>query len=589
MHTASANARHARLCTQLLSAGGIERAVVSPGSRNAPLLVAFEECPDIDVDVLLDERCASFFALGLAKASKRPVALLCTSGTAGAHYLPAIIEASQSRIPLVVVTADRPFELQDCGAPQTIAQKDIFGEHVRWRKHIEAPTHDLNPDWYGTIIAQAMHACCSEPAGPVHLNLAYRTPLWTTDTPNEESKEFVRAKQVIRGPAYLSSSQLDAIADGIAGLQRGVLLCGPSQGNNNDRGDFAHAIARLGAHLGWPVIADPLSQVRFGPHTRNAAVVAHGHALLSDPNFSENHTPQRILQFGRVPTSKAIADWLARVGRKRTALIDEAGVWLDPSHTADELWACSPTLLCQELLRRLPQRRDAVWARRWQKADTIADEILRKSCDTDELWEGFLARSLAELLPPDANLHVSNSLPIRDLDCFSGTSDRQLRIFGNRGANGIDGTIATALGEAVASQRPTALLVGDLSLYHDLGGLAATKAYKAHLVIVVVDNGGGRIFHQLSIADHPRFERLFLTPQHSFSRPETVRITDPDLVQTSSTAAFTEAFQRAVSGPSRTTIIQAQVDGIAGHKRRENALAQVAEALQQLSPFTNHF
>jgi len=472
-----------------LAAGGVREVVVSPGSRSTPLVLAFAALePAVRLHVVLDERAAAFVALGLARASGRPPALVCTSGTAGGHYLPAVLEASASRLPLLLLTADRPPELHGCGSPQAIDQRGLLGRHVRVELTLGPPAPDVGPAFLAREAARALDAARAE-GGPVHLNVAFREPLWT-DGP---TPDVVPAPQVLRGPARPDAALLARLGPRLGRARRGAIVCGPLTGAGLDEAaGFARAVTDLGRALGWPVLADPLSRVRWGGHD-TTGVVAAGDALLRCEAFAAARAPDVVLRFGRVPTAKPIQAWLAR---------------------AEALVVAEPTGLCRSLLGALGRPATAAdWLPGWRAAEAAAQDALR-AASAGSLWGGAVARLVLESLPAGGLLHVASSLPVRDLDLAGACRATPAIAVGNRGVNGIDGTIATAAGEALAGRGPVVALTGDLAFLHDLGGLLAASGLDADLTVVVVDNGGGAIFDQLPIAAHPTaYERFFLTPQ----------------------------------------------------------------------------
>ena len=507
MTGASCNSHWASALVDGLAAGGLVDAVISPGSRSTPLVLAVAQHPAVRVHTILDERTAGFFALGLARASGRMVALVCTSGSAGAHYLPALVEASASHVPLVVMTADRPIELQGCGAPQTIDQGGLFGVHVRNSFDLVAPSPGADSRWLRTLIARVVDAAQGVLPGPVHLNVPFRKPLWSAETAAPAARR--PAARILRGPAVASPASMQALADRIRGVERGVFVCGPSPPERAKVGDRESSIYSLAEHLGWPVLAEPASQLRFSRWV-NGSVISSAQALLS--GAAADLEPELVVQIGQAPTSKSVAQWVARHGEGRLVLIDGCGVWRDPTHNADLLVVGEVGWVCRELRASLDEGA-GTWLDTWRSAEEAAQRVLAEACG-DGLWEGAVARALVGEMPEGSFLHVASSMPIRDLDTFAPSATTTVSVMANRGANGIDGTIATALGEASAwGEGLGALLMGDLAFLHDAGSLIGVEA---DLTIVVLNNGGGGIFGFLPIKDHPdAFEPHFLTPQRA--------------------------------------------------------------------------
>ncbi|MGB1015398.1 MAG: 2-succinyl-5-enolpyruvyl-6-hydroxy-3-cyclohexene-1-carboxylic-acid synthase, partial [Nannocystaceae bacterium] len=630
--------------------GGVREIVVSPGSRNTPLVLAIDQHPDLRAHVVVDERTAGFFALGLARASHAPVALVCTSGSAGTHYGPAIAEACHSRIPLVVLTADRPARLQTCGAPQTMDQTGLFANHVRARANFEAPTRDADPQvWYRCMSALTT-TCMGMFPGPVHANLRFEKPLWSRQ-PHAPFSARERSQPGLNQPARLDPQTCDAVASRLAKASRGVLVCGPKLGVGDTK-TLPRLVARLAKVLGWPVIVEPLAGCsracepcphpeltgEFSEHgkdhegseicepcshhegrefqdlgkrrDRNSSepgsprleppgpepgqsrqepdfpAIAHADLLLRTPEFAAMHAPDLVVRIGAMPTSKFVCQWLDAHARSRTILIDEAGQWLDPTKGADTLILGSPAAICEQLATTLagtghrPQSTD--FRQSWARADKLAATHTQHA--DDAWWEGAiartLARTLAAALPPGTTLHIGNSNAVRDLGSYANAQASKLRVVGNRGVNGIDGNVATALGEAVGQPGPTVLVCGDLTLTHDLGALLNEVAGRPiNLMIVVINNGGGGIFRQLPIADHPTaFTRYFLAPRTSVLGSLCTSAGIGYRRVTSHAELRASLVHASASGP---TVIEALVDGEHSESKRRSLLASLHTQISQ--------
>lgn len=569
--TARANAEAAAEIVRALVDGGVRAAVMSPGSRNTPLVLALAAHPAIALWPALDERAAAFFALGLARASGRPVALACTSGSAGAHWLPAVVEAAHSAVPLVLLTADRPPELHGCGAPQTVAQERLFGDFVGFARALPPPRPGGDPRFVRAVVADAVSRALGPPMGPVHLDVPFREPLWL---PGVEAAAGPSGPPTVhhRAPRAPGRAAVAAARARIAEARRGVIVCGPDAAPD---ARAARAIADLGARLGWPVLAEAASGVRFG----DGPVVATYDALLRGPLGALE--PDCVLRFGLSATSKPLARWLSRVGGGRTLLVDPGGRRHDPDRVADALFEADPGAFAEALDG---PRADAAWTARWLGAEEVARHALRAAC-ADGFWSGAVAAALVDALPADGALHAGNSMPVRDVDAFAlPRRGRALRVLVSRGANGIDGTIATAAGEALArAPRPMALMLGDLAAVHDAGGLLlAGQLFRrdppAPLAVVVLDNGGGGIFEHLPIAAHPtQFERLFLTPQ-AVDLGALCAAAGVGYRAVDDRGALDAALGAALGRPG-LTLIHARVDRTLDLDRHRAAWRAVAEAL----------
>jgi 2-succinyl-5-enolpyruvyl-6-hydroxy-3-cyclohexene-1-carboxylate synthase len=499
-----------------LAAGGLRHVVLSPGSRSTPLVLAFEAHPDVTTHVVLDERVAAFVGLGLARVEGATVALLCTSGSAGAHYLPALVEARASCVPLLAITADRPPELIDCGAPQAMRQQRLFGDHVLGFFQLGPADGRPREHWIQQATGRVLATAAGPPTGPVHLNVAFRKPLWAAALEPQGL-----AGSTDRCPRLLRPTGAPELPDDLLALvesaDRGLIVCGPraTASPPGSASSGVHGIAALARHLEWPVLCEPSSQLRFGDHDR-ARVISSGDALARTPSFVDAHRPDFVLRFGQIPTSSAIQSWLAE-GAAPTVLVDPAGRWHDPAHQADLLLAGDPSAVSDALRTHVSAKTSQTWLESWRNADDAAQRALNHATRSDAPWEGAVIRRLMAALPDGALLHVASSMAIRDLDTFSGSTERRVRVTANRGVNGIDGTLSTTWGEALAwAHGPVVLVCGDLAFLHDVGGLAAARGLGARATVVVLDNQGGGIFGHLPIAKHPTaFERDFLTPQET--------------------------------------------------------------------------
>lgn len=502
---------------------GLTDVCLAPGSRSAPLAYLFAARPDLKLWTHLDERSAGFFALGLAKATRRPVALICTSGTAAANFLPAVVEARLARVPLLVLTADRPPELRDTGAPQTIDQVRLYGGFAKWFGEMLLP--EATPDalrYVRTVAGRAWALALEAPAGAVHLNFPFREPLIPTppdppaaDVARAEGRPYVAVAPAVRAP---EPTAVAALAAELAGIERGLIVAGPQTDPA-----LPEAVTRLAEALGYPVLADPLSQVRCGPHDRRNIVDAYD-AFLRHPATVEALTPDVILRCGAMPTSKPALQYLQRYQDVRQILIDVGGEWPDPSRLAAQVLSADPVLACNALSAALggpPRMGESAWRARWQTVNACTRAaIARQVSAFAETFEGRVFTELAECLPDGATVFASSSMPVRDLDTFFPGSDRRRLFLANRGANGIDGVVSSALGAAAGTPGPLVLVIGDVALYHDLNGLLAARRHGLNATLILINNDGGGIFSFLPQAAHPEnFELLFGTPHGLDFRP----------------------------------------------------------------------
>ena len=494
---------------ETLHRSGLREVVISPGSRSTPLTMAFARHPGIEAIPVLDERSAAFFALGLARQHHRPVALLCTSGTAGAHYFPAIIEAQESGVPLLVLTADRPPEMRECRSGQTIDQQKLFGPHVNFYHELSVPQATLPLLRYlRSTTAQALERTQWPVSGPVHLNAPFRDPLPPIDdgltgtlrTELNEAKFFAALKPL---------EPLEIIPRGRLRLgDRGAIIAG--QARPRDPAAYAAAVGAISRKLGWPVLADALSPLRHHAH-RVPNLVTKYDLIARSPALTKQLQPDHVLCLHDWPTSKALRQWLQ---------VEDLAVTFVSSHpqNPDALHSRSRVLRCPvESLAGVVQSsgKSKVWLAGWLHAERQAVRRLSRAlAATDELFEGRVSALLPVVLPQGTPLVVANSMPVRDLEYFCPANRRGLRVHCNRGANGIDGTLSTALGLAHGNQ-PAVLLTGDLALLHDTNGFLSVPKFRGSLTIVLINNRGGGIFGHLPVARFEPFEEYFATPQQA--------------------------------------------------------------------------
>ncbi|HUH99686.1 MAG TPA: 2-succinyl-5-enolpyruvyl-6-hydroxy-3-cyclohexene-1-carboxylic-acid synthase, partial [Nitrososphaerales archaeon] len=488
--------------------GGVKNAVICPGSRSTPLALAFaRRAGDVRPWVLYDERSAAFFALGIAKSSSAPVALVCTSGTAAANFFPAVAEARMGRVPLIVVTADRPPEARDFGGAQTIDQVKLFGSHAKWFQDLPVASPLDSLVKYSRLVgARASHEAGSLPQGPVHINFSFREPLVSesvVETPEARSADAIK---VVGSKAFADAGQLQEIAAELISYSRGIIVAGP--------GPYPPAVrqgmSRLSRALGWPLLADALSNLRQDESLVSSLVRGY-ESLVRSLEF-EAAKPDCVLRFGAVPTSKELNSFCQEA---RTILLDDGEGWRDPDFTASTMvfGDLENTISSLNVALKGGPARDPRWLEAWLRADAEAEaKIASLMDDTPEPFEGKLFHILSKTLRPQTPLAmvVGSSMPVRDLDYFFLRGSPNVRILANRGANGIDGVVSTAMGVS-ALEGDVVLILGDISFYHDMNGLMASKLHRLNATIIVVNNRGGGIFSFLAQHSLPSdlFEQLF--------------------------------------------------------------------------------
>lgn len=575
----------ARTLVDELARGGLADAVLAPGSRSAPLALALARDRRIRVHVMLDERSAAFFALGTAMASGRAALVLCTSGTAAAHFHPAVLEAHHSRVPLIVCTADRPAELRATGAPQTTDQVHLYGSAVRFFADLPADGEPAARAAWRPVAARVWAEATGPPAGPVHLNVAFREPLLSpdddggaagTEPGRDGGRPWVASHRP--APAVPSGEAAAELTERLVRAERGLVVAGWGS---------PPGAAHVAAHLGWPLLADAISGQRGGPPT-----VTTYEALLRAPEFAAAHRPDLVIRFGGPLTSKTATAWLD--GSVPQVLVDPDGAWLDPHRAAAERVAALPDL--ERALGRgdRDERAGTEWCADWLRAETIARRALDGFLDADdEPFEGRVARDVGAVCARadrPAALVVASSMPVRDLEAFAGAVPPE--VYANRGVNGIDGLVSTVLGVAAGhrggsagpGRRPVVGLLGDLAFLHDAGGLLGAPGRGLDAAFVVVDNGGGGIFSFLPQAALPaeQFELLFGTPPAA----DIARVAEAYGVPAQPVeraADVAPALQAAVGGGGVRVLVVRTGDRAANVDRHHRAWAAVADALAEAS------
>lgn len=543
---------------------GVAHACITPGSRSTPLALAFADEPGITDWSHHDERSSAFFALGIARTRRAPVAIVTTSGTAAAELHPALAEARNARVPLIALTADRPFDLRGVGAPQTMDQQALYGSTVKWSHDIEA-TPDAEPPRVVALAARIVDQAVSGPPGPVHLNIRYREPLMPADPPPETPEPPTVLEGRLVPPAY-------AIAD-LAPLtagRRGIIVAGPQ-----DDPSATVAASEFAAASGWPILADALSGLRCGPHDRSAVV---GPDPLSVGGWLERAAPEWVIRFGALPTSKALWRWLEDHREVPQLFIEPYG-WRDPTASVATILRADPAIVLSELAKAIDSPAPPDWMESWRRADAAATGAIESMLsETPFPNEPAIARVIGAAVPNGSTLWVASSMPVRDVDAFLGSTDRSIRVMANRGVNGIDGFVSTGLGSAAVTDGPTVLLAGDLSMLHDVGALATATRLAIPVTIVVVNNDGGGIFHFLRQEGHPHFERHFGTPHGldftsvaaSFGVPSR-RVDDAD--------DLARSVATAPTGPSLIEVRTDRTENVGLHRRIAGVVREALTAI----------
>ena len=492
--------------TETLKRLGLKCAVICPGSRSTALTVAFvQQIPHIEAIPILDERSAAFFALGQAKATGKPVVLVCTSGTAGANFYPAVIEARESRVPLLILTTDRPAELRDCHSGQTIDQVKLYGNYPNWQTELATPSVDMGMLGYlRQTVIHAWERCQFPNSGAVHLNIPFRDPL----APIPDGTDFTLDTEDFFSSLISTLLPITNYQLPITNYQKGIIIAGVAQPQAPE--EYCRAIANLSQSLQWPVLTEGLSPVRNYTDL-NPYLISTYDIILRNQQLAKELSPEIVIQIGEMPTSKELRNWLITTNSQHF-IIDNCDQNLDPLHGKTTHLRISVTEIGKLEIEELAK---SEYLQKW----CIAEKQVRKNIDDyfeniDELIESKTAWLISQNLAPETPLFIANSMPVRDVEFFWKPNNLRIKPYFNRGANGIDGTLSTALGIA-HHQQSSVMLTGDLSLLHDTNGFLIKNKFIGHLTIILINNNGGGIFEMLPIAQfNPPFEEFFATPQN---------------------------------------------------------------------------
>lgn len=519
---------YAGIIAETFARSGLEHVVISPGSRSMPLAVAFGTNPKIKNTVILDERSAGFFALGIAKRTHKPVALICSSGTAVANYLPAVIEAKLSKAPLIILSADRPPEMRGCHSGQTIDQVKIFGDYVNFYQEmaVPEPTSELFQNFRQTA-HHALERSLFPQKGPVHLNFPFRDPLAPVvdDAFNEliadfDEESFYRNISEPKIPTFCIEESCEIVEE-MRLEDRGLIVIGTVSPEDDER--FCEDIGKISKALNWPIIAEGLSPMR-NFSKKSSYAISNYDTVLRNRSLWDELTPKIVLQVGALPTSKTLRAFLKSSGPK-TYVLEDSTDNTDALHGASQFIRASLKNFVQNFDFHAA---DNDYLKSWMRLNEEVNEKIVEALEAkEELFEGKIAFLLSKYLPEKTPVFVATSMPVRDVESFWQKNDSEFRPYFNRGANGIDGIFSTALGVAHGN-RPTVILTGDLTLLHDTNGFLITKELEGSLTIVLINNDGGGIFENLPIAKFSEvFERFVATPQ-SIAFDQLAKVYDVD-------------------------------------------------------------
>jgi len=566
---------------------GVKYACISPGSRSAPLSYSLASNKNIKSFVHIDERSSGFFALGIAKVTGIPVIVVTTSGTATAELYPAIIEAYQQRTPLIICTADRPAELVDTGANQTINQRNIYKNHIRWFRDVGLPsTKEYSLKYLQKIATKAFEISSLKDKGPVHLNFPFEKPLEPfsfTDEINEKLIKINSAATIKNDSLSKEKKQarkkLENLSEKLIDIEKGLIIAGPLEYDRKLTGK----IKQLSIITGYPVLADASSQLRFALKKSDKNVISNYHSILLSEKFVENHQPDIIIQLGRTVTSSSLENYLAECECERYS-VNNYGDLFDPSRKTKTVYSLEPCFFSEVILNFLSdkkfKRNKSSWLKDFNKAEEISEKMKQKIFIKSKLTDepGIINETL-NCIPEKTNILIGNSLPIRDFDNFATKTTKEFIIHFNRGASGIDGVTSTALGISSTGKK-TVLLTGDLSFLHDIGSLASAVKYSLPVTVILINNNGGRIFGTLPISRKKKLlSRYFVTP-HNLELDEIIKSFGVDYFRVNDKYKFVHTLKNCIKQNS-TSVIEIKTNADASVKLRNNYFNEVKKIIDR--------
>lgn len=560
-----------------LIASGLRRVCIAPGSRHTPLVLALARHREsIEIYSHLDERSAAFFALGLALGSDEPAAVVCTSGSAAANFFPAIVEAHQSRLPLIVLSADRPHELRHSGANQTIDQIKLFGDYVDY--FVDAPLPEAKPPALvlrnlRTLAARAVNIAAQRRA-VVHINLPFRKP-FEPDAEDADRHEIDRRAptQFLRRPPPASSGLAELLTADLR-ARPGLIYFGHGACRSEaERAALGPWARRLSAITGYPILAE------FSSNMRSRDAIATYECLI-ESDAVDMSAVEVVIRFGAPPLPSNMAEFLARANLRAHIHCSRDGAWADDSHSVSHQLDFDPGSVSAAEWDAFEPAPSRGWSAQWTRAAGLAESVIAEAIESGPYFDGAALYDLVDLLPAGGTLFAGNSLPIRHLDQFGSATDKAIWALANRGASGIDGNVSSVLGAGAARRgSPLAAVLGDITLYHDMNGLLAVRRCDIPLTLVLLNNNGGGIFHRLPVRGfEPHFSDYFLTP-HGLDFSLAAQLYGLEYVRADDRASFRRAFSRSVGGET-STLIEVRSDAVADLKRRRDIMAAVHDRLR---------
>jgi len=577
------NSLWSRLLVAELVRCGCSYFCISPGSRSTPLTLAAAEHPGAQTAICLDERGSAYHALGYARATGRPATLICTSGTAVANFLPAVVEAAQDGVPMLLLTADRPPELRHTGANQTIDQVKIYGDFVRWQVDLPCPDRAIAPQFVLTTVDQAVYRAKASPAGPVHLNCMFREPLAPVGETSRFDDYLQPIQRWLRGKTPYThypprrmlpgTPALDRVVHKINRARRGVLVLG-MLASEEDR----LAAAALAKVLRWPVFADVTSGLRLGESP--AEHIPYFDQILCSEAFTRSHRPKMILHLGGRFVSKRLLQWLEAMPPAEYVMVERHPFRFDAAHRVSQRLEADIAVFCHAMLAEISGKSNPAWRQAWHAASERAGAAIGRALAAQEAAsEPGVAQAISETILPGHGLFLANSMPVRDMDMFATAGAAAVRVAANRGASGIDGNIATAVGFAAGLGQPVTAVLGDLAFLHDLNALLQVKNSLVPLILVLINNDGGGIFSFLPVAEmREPFETFFGTP-HGLTFAAAAELFGLDYHRPASMADFRRVYAAALQQP-RSTVIEIRTERRENHRLHQELRAAVIAAVE---------
>ncbi|MEN8221667.1 MAG: 2-succinyl-5-enolpyruvyl-6-hydroxy-3-cyclohexene-1-carboxylic-acid synthase [Acidobacteriota bacterium] len=548
---------------------------IAPGSRSTPLTLSAAECEKADKLVHFDERGLGFYALGVSSGGKGPAVLISTSGTAVANFLPAVIEASKKKVPLILLTADRPPELRKTGALQTIDQPGIFGKYVKWDFDLPVPDINIKPEMVLTTIDQAVFMATSSTPGPVHINCMFREPLapekdegkWKDKISdlNKWAEGSSPYTEYIKGKESLPAGDLREIEDIVKGSGDGLIVCGKLKPGDEDK------VIELAEKLKWPVFPDLTSGLRL---RKDSSEIIHNFDQLLITDILDNEKIETIIHIGGRITSKRYYQMVEKKRPLNYITVLDHPLRNDPLHIVTHRVKSGVSEFIDKLVPGVSVKKEGKLAEKLKTSSETIEEIIEKFLGEEDLNEMFISREISKLIPDENALFLSNSMPVRDMDMYAEPMDKDLFVSGNRGASGIDGIIATACGYVDTLKKPGTLLIGDLAFLHDLNSLSLLNRIRKKLVIVVINNDGGTIFSFLPVAEYrENFEEYFTTP-HGMDFEHAAKQFKIKYSNATTKQEFSDQYRSALEN-DQSSIIEAVVDmegNIDSHKELQSII-----------------